>query len=155
MDKASEAILRLKPVRFEYKSDNTATPQYGLIAEEVAVIGREDNDRVFVFPRFFELCQDATNAVVDERDHSVSHSGDLAPDVMIHHQRTVRPAVGIDIQNQQSGEHTLPEEKIRAITYCLQSSSLKKLSVVCAHHGDEVVVRDFDLPAMPYQAAVI
>jgi hypothetical protein len=36
MDKASEAILALKPVMFYYKSDGTVTPQFGLIAEEVA-----------------------------------------------------------------------------------------------------------------------
>jgi hypothetical protein len=36
MDKASEAILALKPVTFHYKSDKTNTPQFGLIAEEVA-----------------------------------------------------------------------------------------------------------------------
>ena len=36
MDKASEAILALKPVTFHYKSDKTSTPQFGLIAEEVA-----------------------------------------------------------------------------------------------------------------------
>ena len=35
MDKASEAILALKPVTFQYKSDDTDTPQFGLIAEEV------------------------------------------------------------------------------------------------------------------------
>jgi hypothetical protein len=38
MDKASEAILGLKPVTFHYKSDNTRTPQFGLIAEEVAAV---------------------------------------------------------------------------------------------------------------------
>jgi len=36
MDKASEVILNLKPVTFHYKNDNTDTPQFGLIAEEVA-----------------------------------------------------------------------------------------------------------------------
>ena len=35
MDKASEAILRLKPVTFHYKSDTRGTAQFGLIAEEV------------------------------------------------------------------------------------------------------------------------
>jgi thioredoxin-related protein len=35
IDSASEAILALKPVSFEYKSDKTNTPQFGLIAEEV------------------------------------------------------------------------------------------------------------------------
>ena len=38
MDKASEAILGLKPVTFHYKSDGTATLQFGLIAEEVAEV---------------------------------------------------------------------------------------------------------------------
>jgi hypothetical protein len=38
MDKASEAILGLKPVTFEYKSDKTNTAQFGLIAEEVAAV---------------------------------------------------------------------------------------------------------------------
>jgi hypothetical protein len=36
MDKASEAILALKPVTFRYKDDKTNRPQFGLIAEEVA-----------------------------------------------------------------------------------------------------------------------
>jgi hypothetical protein len=38
MDKASEAILALKPVTFQYRSDNRDTPQFGLIAEEVAEV---------------------------------------------------------------------------------------------------------------------
>jgi hypothetical protein len=38
MDKASEAVLALKPVTFSYKSDKTNTPQFGLIAEEVAEV---------------------------------------------------------------------------------------------------------------------
>jgi hypothetical protein len=38
MDKASESILALKPVTFHYKSDKTDTPQFGLIAEEVAAV---------------------------------------------------------------------------------------------------------------------
>jgi hypothetical protein len=36
MDKASEAVLSLRPVTFHYKSDAKATSQFGLIAEEVA-----------------------------------------------------------------------------------------------------------------------
>ena len=38
MDQASESILALKPVTFHYKSDKTDTPQFGLIAEEVAEV---------------------------------------------------------------------------------------------------------------------
>jgi Chaperone of endosialidase len=36
MDSASEVILSLRPVRFHYRSDTTNTPQFGLVAEEVA-----------------------------------------------------------------------------------------------------------------------
>ena len=38
MDKASEALLGLKPVTFHYKSDAKNTPCFGLIAEEVAEV---------------------------------------------------------------------------------------------------------------------
>ena len=38
MDKASEIILSLRPVTFHYKSDAKETPQFGLIAEEVAEV---------------------------------------------------------------------------------------------------------------------
>jgi predicted ribosome quality control (RQC) complex YloA/Tae2 family protein len=38
MEKASEAILSLRPVTFHYKSDVKDTPQFGLVAEEVAKV---------------------------------------------------------------------------------------------------------------------
>ena len=38
MEKASEVILSLRPVTFHYKTDITDTPQFGLIAEEVAKV---------------------------------------------------------------------------------------------------------------------
>jgi Chaperone of endosialidase len=38
MDQTSQAILALKPVTFQYKSDTKGTPQFGLIAEEVAKV---------------------------------------------------------------------------------------------------------------------
>jgi hypothetical protein len=52
MDKASGAILALKPVTFHYKSDNTNTPQFGLIAEEVAdvnpdLVVRDENGEIY------------------------------------------------------------------------------------------------------------
>jgi uncharacterized coiled-coil protein SlyX len=52
MDKASEAILALKPVTFHYKSDATTTPQFGLIAEEVAEVNpnlvvRDQNGEIY------------------------------------------------------------------------------------------------------------
>src|SRR5882757_7688128 len=52
MEKASEAILALKPVTFHYKSDATNTPQFGLIAEEVAEVNpdlvvRDENGEIY------------------------------------------------------------------------------------------------------------
>jgi len=40
MDKASEAIFALKPVSFRYKKDidSKGTPQFGLVAEDVAKV---------------------------------------------------------------------------------------------------------------------
>jgi len=38
MDKASDAILALKPVTFHYNNDKTNTPQFGLVAEDVAEV---------------------------------------------------------------------------------------------------------------------
>jgi hypothetical protein len=38
MESASETILALKPVTFHYKSDKSSTPQFGLIAEDVAEV---------------------------------------------------------------------------------------------------------------------
>ena len=38
MEEMSEAILRLRLVTFDYKNEKQTTPQFGLIAEEVAKI---------------------------------------------------------------------------------------------------------------------
>ncbi len=53
MDNISEAILGLKPVTFHYKSDKQNTPQFGLIAEEVAKVNpdlvvRDDNGEILL-----------------------------------------------------------------------------------------------------------
>lgn len=40
MDNASEAILALKPVTFQYNADATNTPRVGLVAEDVAEVSR-------------------------------------------------------------------------------------------------------------------
>jgi hypothetical protein len=52
MDKTSEALLSLKPVTFQYRSDKTGVPQFGLIAEEVAKINpdlvvRDDKGEIY------------------------------------------------------------------------------------------------------------
>jgi hypothetical protein len=52
MDQTSETIHALKPVTFQYKSDNTGTRQFGLIAEEVAevnpdLVARDKNGEIY------------------------------------------------------------------------------------------------------------
>src|SRR6266496_4474667 len=63
MDQASEAVLALKPVTFHYKSDKSGTPQFGLIAEEVAQVNpdlvvRDENGEIYT------VRYDAVNAML-------------------------------------------------------------------------------------------
>jgi len=63
MENASEALFALKPVTFEYKSDKTNTPQFGLIAEEVAQVNpdlvvRDKNGEIYT------VRYDAVNAML-------------------------------------------------------------------------------------------
>jgi hypothetical protein len=63
MDKTSEAILSLKPVSFQYKSDSKGIPQFGLIAEEVAQVNpdlvvRDQNGEIYT------VRYDAVNAML-------------------------------------------------------------------------------------------
>jgi predicted ribosome quality control (RQC) complex YloA/Tae2 family protein len=63
MDTVSEAVLALKPVSFHYKSDNTKTPQFGLIAEDIAdvnpdLIVRDENGEIYT------VRYDAVNAML-------------------------------------------------------------------------------------------
>jgi len=81
MDNASQAILALKPVAFHYKDDGTNTPQFGLIAEEVA----EVNPDLVVFDdkgAVYSVRYDQVNAMllneflkehgrVGEQDHKI------------------------------------------------------------------------------------
>ena len=65
MDKASEAVLALKPVTFRYKKelDPERTPQFGLVAEQVAQVNpdlvvRDDNGQIYT------VRYDAVNAML-------------------------------------------------------------------------------------------
>jgi hypothetical protein len=63
MDQTSEVIHALKPVTFHYNSDNTGTPQFGLIAEEVAAVNpdlvvRDENGEIYT------VRYDAVNAML-------------------------------------------------------------------------------------------
>jgi Chaperone of endosialidase len=85
MEKASEAILALRPVTFHYKSDLNETPQFGLIAEEVAKV----NPALVLLDKEgkpFTVRYDAVNAMllneflkdhskVEQQDHKLQEQG--------------------------------------------------------------------------------
>ena len=63
MHKASETILALKPVTFRYKNQTDTTPQFGLLAEDVAKVNpdlvvRDENGEVYT------VRYDAVNAML-------------------------------------------------------------------------------------------
>jgi endosialidase-like protein len=63
MGTASESILSLKPVSFHYKTDSKGTPQFGLIAEQVAEVNsdlvvRDKNGEIY------SVRYDAVNAML-------------------------------------------------------------------------------------------
>ena len=63
MDKASESILGLKPVSFRYKVHKETTPQFGLIAEDVA----EVNPNLVIYDadgKPYTVRYDAVNAML-------------------------------------------------------------------------------------------
>ena len=63
MENVSEAILSLRPVTFHYRTDTKGTPQFGLIAEEVAKV-----NPALVLPdkegRPYTVRYDAVNAML-------------------------------------------------------------------------------------------
>jgi len=75
MEKASEAILALKPVTFQYKTDATDTLRFGLIAEDVAEVNpnlvvRDENAEIY------SVRYDAVNAMLLNeflKEHHRSH----------------------------------------------------------------------------------
>ena len=75
MDKASEAILALKPVTFHYKSDTKDTPQFGLIAEEVAEVNPDlvvrDEDGEIYTVRYDAVNAMLLNEFLKEHKHPV------------------------------------------------------------------------------------
>ena len=82
MDKASEAILALKPVTFHYKSDKTNRPEFGLIAEEVAEVNsdlvvRDKNGEIYTV-RYDAVNAMLLNEFLKEHRHAQEQDGIIA-----------------------------------------------------------------------------
>jgi endosialidase-like protein len=103
MSKASEAILALKPVTFQYKSDKIGMRQFGLIAEEVAEVSpdlvvRDDKGEIYT------VRYDAVNAM-------------LLNEFLKEHQKVAKQESGLQRQGAIIAQQ---QKQIEALTAGLQ-----------------------------------
>ena len=100
MEKASEAILSLRPVTFRYKSDTKGIPQFGLIAEEVAKV-----NPALVLPdkegKPFTVRYDAVNAM-------------LLNEFLKEHRKSEKLEAALEAVNQRLKEQEAKIEKVSA-----------------------------------------
>ena len=100
MDKASEMILSLRPVTFHYKADAKETPQFGLIAEEVAKM-----NPALVLPdkdgKPFTVRYDAVNAM-------------LLNEFLKEHRKVEKLEAALDAVNQRLAKQDAKIEKVSA-----------------------------------------
>ena len=114
MDQTSEAILGLKPVTFQYKSDSRATPQFGLIAEEVAKINpdlvvRDDDGEIYT------VRYEAVNAMLLNEF--------LKEHRRVQEQRNYFEAKMADQQKTFEGTFAQQQKQIEALTVTVQKVS--------------------------------
>jgi hypothetical protein len=113
MDQASESILALKPVMFRYKSDQTNTPQFGLVAEEVAAVNsdlvvRDRNGEIYT------VRYDAVNAML-LNEFLKEHKA------FVEEQRKVQELQANDAEQQRN--FMAQQKQIEALTARLQKVS--------------------------------
>ena len=112
MDKASEAIFALKPVSFRYKKeiDSKRTPQFGLVAEDVAKV----NPNLVV--------RDADGKVYTVRDDAVNAM--LLNEFLKEHQKVEEQEVTItQLKAKLQATATRQQKEIDALTAGLQKVS--------------------------------
>jgi hypothetical protein len=114
MDQASEAILGLKPVTFHYKSDSARTPQFGLIAEEVAAVNpdlvvRDEKGEIYT------VRYDAVNAML-LNEFLKEHRRGEEQDCKIQEQETTIAQLRCEIQAMAArvNEQTSQLQKVSA-----------------------------------------
>ena len=124
MNQSSEAILALKPVTFHYKSDATGTPQFGLIAEEVAEVNpdlvvRDENGEIYT------VRYDAVNAML-LNEFLKAHRK------MERQEATITKLKSAVAQQQKDSKATAAQQdkEIQALTASLkeQASQIQKVS---------------------------
>jgi DNA-directed RNA polymerase specialized sigma54-like protein len=100
MDQISEAIHSLKPVTFHYKSDTTDTPQFGLIAEDVAKVNpdlvvRGENSEIYT------VRYDAVNAMLLNEFLKEHHNNEKQEATIAEQQKEIK-ALKAELKKQAS-----------------------------------------------------
>ena len=134
MDKTSEAILALKPVSFQYKSDSKGTAQFGLVAEEVVKVNpdlvvRDRNGEIY------SVRYEAVNAMllneflkehgkVEQQERKIQEQ-----DSKVEEQEVVISQVASNAAKQEA-TIALQQKEIQALTATLkeQASQIQKVS---------------------------
>lgn len=105
MDRASEAILALKPVTFHYKSDKNCSSRFGLIAEEVAevdpdLVARDKDGKPF------SVRYDQVNAML-LNEFLKDHQRVEAQEIKISQQQATITELESTVAQQQKGAEAL------------------------------------------------
>ena len=122
METASEAILSLRPVTFHYNTDTKGTPQFGLIAEEVAKV-----NPALVLPdkqgRPYTVRYDAVNAML-LNEFLKEHRRGEAQDRKIQEQETTIAELRSEIQNLAAMVNEQTSE-LRKVSAWIETSEAK------------------------------
>ena len=147
IDRASESLLALRPVSFRYKTHTDTTPQFGLIAEEVAEVNPNlviyDADR-----KPYTVRYDAVNAML--LNEFLKEHGKIAEQ---RHQidrlnsRVAKQEATIAQQQKEFQATTVREEnEIRALTTTVkeQAAQIQKVSaqIGISKSGPQVVAKN-------------
>jgi uncharacterized coiled-coil protein SlyX len=150
MEQTSEAILALKPVTFHYKSDTKDTPQFGLIAEEVAEVNpdlvvRDENGEIYT------VRYDAVNAMLlneflkahrkvqeQGREMQEEKAATSQLKITVAKQEATIAALKSTVAQQQKGMETLAASLKEQATQIQRVSARLEVS----KPGPEIVVND-------------
>src|SRR5207244_5560505 len=132
MDKASEAILALKPVTFHYKSDKKSTPQFGLIAEEVAEVNpdlvvRDEKGEIYT------VRYDAVNAML-LNEFLKEHRAFLKEERKVEAQEATITQLKQDFQSKLADQ----QRQIKALTSGLEKVNNQLAAASSSHGGLEL-----------------
>ena len=121
MEKASESILALKPVTFHYKKDSKSTPQFGLVAEEVAEVNPDlvvrDKDGEIYSVRYDQVNAMLLNEFLKAHrkiDDQQAHVTELDSIIAKQEARIAQQEKGIEVLTAQLKEQAAELQKVSA-----------------------------------------